>query len=64
MTYINLPRYIQDLLIPHDKLSELVPVIAGHAGLLYPTTTFMTTEGFDWVTNNGIQFKPSRVTFL
>ena len=63
MNYINLPRYVREFLIKHDNLSELIPVANGHTGLFYPTATFITTEGFDWFSNRGIQLRPNCLLF-
>jgi len=63
MNYINLPSYVRDFLITHDNLSELVPVVNGHSGLFYPTTKFITSAGFDWFNQHGIELRPNCLLF-
>ena len=63
MNYINLPSYVRDFLITHDNLSELVPVVNDHSGIIYPTTKFITSAGFDWFNKHGIELRPNCVLF-
>ena len=63
MNYVNLPRYIRDFLIPHDNLSELVPVVDGHKGISCPLTKFVSAEGIGWFKQQGIRLKSSIILF-